>query len=205
MQMRMAHGYSDILTRAFDELEHYVYTRPDARKRMTGQSYHYKTTEETKETMLIAVQHYFERSMMIVRSMSLLKQIAAVRWKERDLECPRPNDSLMAAALAMMSYQQILDTDLGGADHCRTDWVKAQRMSRGGQSIEEFSSAMLQDWADRRIMQARAQELERQGNSTLTDQGQAERELRDYNSMRALLEERKDDIADRMPWASLNR
>lgn len=201
LQMSMAHGYSPVLERAFDQLEHYVYTRLDARRPMSGQSLHYKTTEETKEIMLIAIQHYFERSMMIVRSLALLKQMAAIKWKDRDLEAPRPNDSVMAAALAMMAYKQIIDTDLGGADHCRTDWVKAKRQEQG-QSREEFLENMLVDWVDRRIMQQRQiEQAQGQGYSS----GQAERELRDYASMRAALAEHKDDIANSMPWQVLNR
>jgi hypothetical protein len=178
LQNGLAHGYSKTLELAFSGLQHYTWTRPDQRK-PTNQTLHYKTTPDSKEMMLQAMKHYFERKMMIVRSPRLLAQMEGMSWtKDGDIDAPRPNDLLMAAGFATMAYKQVLDTDIGGTGHTRAKWEEKLRQSKGV-SKEQFITNMLTNWADQRTMQA--------------NQEQKNEDLIEYR-------ERRDDIADR--WSA---
>ncbi|HTD17869.1 MAG TPA: hypothetical protein VK673_21980 [Chthoniobacterales bacterium] len=182
LQNGLAFGYSKVLEKAFSGLQHYRWTPLDRQHPGTGQSLHYKTTQESKEVMLEALKHYFERNMCLVRSPRLLKQMASCSWtKQGDLDVPRPSDLVMAAGFATMAYKQCLDTDIGGTNHTRAAWEKHLRESQG-QTREEFLCNMLQNWADTRTLQVHQEELEMQ-------------ELR----------EAREGLADDRGWTRLNR
>ena len=168
LQLGQAHGYDPVLEKAFQGLEHYIWTRPDARKGVSGMSLHYKTTDDTKQIMLEAFSHYFERQIFIVNSPMLLKEMGEVAWtNDGDLDVPRPNDRLMAASLATMGYKQVLDTDIGGArdmqgalKFTRAWFVKHIRESTG-QTQAQFMTNMLTNWRDHRTLEHKS-EIEQQ-------------------------------------------
>jgi hypothetical protein len=181
LQNGLAYGYSETLEKAFSGLQHYKWTPLDKRKPST-ETYHYKTTYESKNMMLEAMKHYFERNMCVVRSARLLKQMTQATYtKEGEIDVARPNDLVMATALASMAYKQCIDFDIGGTGHTRAKWAQIMRESTG-QTREEFMRNLLTNWADQRTMQVANEELRMQ-------------ELR----------EARENIADRAPWITLNR
>lgn len=181
LQNGLAHGYSEKLELAFAGLQHYRWTPLDKRK-PSSETYHYKSTYESKNMMLEAFKHYFERNMCLVRSARLLKQMQGGCYtKEGEIDIARPNDLVMASALATMAYKQVIDTDIGGSGHTRSKWMETLRQSQG-QTREEFIANMLTNWADTRTMQV----------------AQEEREMRERR-------ENWENIADRVPWVQLNR
>jgi len=157
IQMNQAYGYSPILEAAFAEIEHYVWDKPDRRKRNTS-VLHYKTTAESKERMFEAIRTYFHRGMLEIRSRKLLQQMRGIIWSDAGkLEEPRDNHLLMGLGMATMAFDQILQRDIGGmGQFSRKEWMKQLRVDTGVESREEWLGSLLTNWRDRMIMQAKA-------------------------------------------------
>jgi hypothetical protein len=142
-------AYDPVLARHFENMRHYVYSRPDAVRRSQG-SFHWRTTPDSRERMLATFRDFFEQGIMDIRSLELIKEIESIqRLKDGSIETGKENHRLMAACVATMAYVQLLETDIGGTEFTETHFKEEQKAEDGQVTAAEVLSANILEWRAR--------------------------------------------------------
>jgi hypothetical protein len=167
MQSQVAQGYHPALAKHFDNMRHYLYSRPDAVRKPYA-SFHWRTTQDSRDRMLAQFRDFFEQGILEIKSMDLIEEIETIqRLKDGTIETGRENHRLMATGFATMAYVQLLETDLGGTQYTEQFFRTEQRAENGEMSPSEVLSATILDWRERVYMQDLAFQEERKRKARL--------------------------------------
>lgn len=143
--------YNPALARYFENLNHYVYYRPDSIRRAFG-SFHWRTTPDSKDRMLSCFRDFFEQGIVEIRSLKLIKEIEGIqRLKDGTIEPPREDHRLMASCIAAMAYVQCIETDLGGTDYTEAYFKTEQKAKDGTITPSEVLTTQILNWRDAAI------------------------------------------------------
>ena len=143
--------YNPALARYFENLNHYVYYRPDAVRRAFG-SFHWRTTPDSKDRMLSCFRDFFEQGVIEIRSIPLLKEVEGMqRLKDGTIELPREDHRIMATCVMVMAYVQCLETDLGGTAFTESYFKQEQKATDGQITPNEVVTQQILQWRERVI------------------------------------------------------
>ncbi len=148
LQASVAHGYNPVLSRHFDNMRHYVYSRPDAVRRNYA-SFHWRTSQDNKVRMLSQFRDFFEQGIMEIKSMELLEEIELMqRLKDGTIDTGKEDHRLMATGFATMAYVQLLETDIGGTKFTEDFFKKEERAESGEITPSEILTANILNWRE---------------------------------------------------------
>jgi len=148
LQASVAHGYNPVLSKHFDNMRHYVYSRPDAVRRNYA-SFHWRTSQDNKVRMLSQFRDFFEQGIMEIKSMELLEEIELMqRLKDGSIDTEKEDHRLMAAGFATMAYVQLLETDIGGTKFTEDYFKKEERAESGEITPSEILTANILNWRE---------------------------------------------------------
>ncbi len=148
LQLQVAHGYNPVLSKHFDNMRHYVYSRPDAVRRNYA-SFHWRTSQDNKVRMLSQFRDFFEQGIMEIKSMELLEEIELMqRLKDGSIDTGKEDHRLMAAGFATMAYVQLLETDIGGTKFTQSYFQKEERAESGEITPSEILTANILNWRE---------------------------------------------------------
>jgi hypothetical protein len=103
------------LTRIFGDMRFFLYSRQDS-VRKSQSSYNWITTGRNKPILLETYRDFFERGLLEIRSKGLIEESSQIMRDPRSgrLVTGEQDHRLMAMAIALQSYLQVLETDIGG-------------------------------------------------------------------------------------------
>jgi hypothetical protein len=115
LQQEVAQGYEPKLAKILSDSRFYLYSRQDSVRKSTS-SFNWVTTGRNKPVLLETFRDFFDRGLFEVRSPALIQEASEIMRNPRNgrLETGEQDHRLMAAAIGLQTYLQILETDIGG-------------------------------------------------------------------------------------------
>jgi hypothetical protein len=111
----VASGYEPKLAKIISGSRFYLYRRADSVRKSTS-SYNWITTGRNKPQLLETFRDFFDRGLLEVRSRELIEEASQIMRDPRTgrLNTGEQDHRLMAMAIALQTYLQVLETDIGG-------------------------------------------------------------------------------------------